>query len=256
MKAALNSSWRRLRHTNAPCLLPTAILPSLPGNELKRELHLEQRQAWREFVTERALAGDEAAISALRGLRYREQWRERAPEREVESPYFALRGIGDYEPRFVRDLRDVEARAERNGEVSYHWRKDDSEAFRDRGPEIAFRDTGDVSLAAGLELACAKWGNTVTLHGSIDYKERALAIAIDGMHVDNPELQERQRKLVVAQERTRDKEREFLRGRERAPAQEIDRSLGGSDERPIRLRKLQERHARADAVRRSEYVAY
>jgi len=195
--------------------------------ELKRELQLEQRQAWREFVTERALAGDDAAISALRGLRYREQRREHAREREVESPYFALRGVGDHEPRFLRDLRDVDARVERNGEVSYHWRTDGSEAFRDRGPEIAFSDTRDSSLAAGLELARAKWGNTVTLHGDVEYKERALGIAIEyGMRVDNPELQERQQQLVVEQERTRDKERELLRGRERAPAQEVDRGFG------------------------------
>jgi len=195
--------------------------------ELKRELNIEQRQAWREFVAERALAGDEAAISALRGLRYREQRREHAPEREIESPYFALRGVGDHEPRFVRDLRDVDARVERNGEVSYRWRTDGSEAFRDRGPEIAFRDTSDSSIGAGLELARAKWGNTVTLHGSVDYKERALGIAIEyGMRVDNPELQEQQRQLVVEQERTRDKERELLRGRERTPAKEIDRSFG------------------------------
>jgi len=195
--------------------------------ELKRELQLEQRQAWREFVTERALAGDDAAISALRGLRYREQRREHARERKVESPYFALRGVGDHEPRFVRDLRDVDARVERNGEVSYHWRSDGSEAFRDRGPEIAFSDTRDSSLAAGLELARAKWGHTVTLHGDVEYKERALGIAIEyGMRVDNPELQERQQQLIVEQERARDKERELLRGRERAPAKEIDRSFG------------------------------
>jgi len=194
--------------------------------ELKRELNIEQRQAWREFVTERALAGDEAAISALRGLRYREQRREHAPEREVESPYFSLRGVGDHEPRFVRDLRDVDARVERNGEVSYHWRSDGSEAFRDRGPETAFSDTRDSGLAAGLELARAKWGDTVTLHGDVEYKERALGIAIEyGMRVDNPELQERQQQLVVEQERTREKERELLRGRERAPEREHGRGF-------------------------------
>jgi len=60
---------------------------------LKRELHLEQRQAWREFVTDRAHADDDAAISALRGLRYREQRVER--EHDMETPDFALRGAGD-----------------------------------------------------------------------------------------------------------------------------------------------------------------
>jgi len=176
---------------------------------LKRELHLEQRQAWREFVTDRAHAGDDAAISALRGLRYREQRGER--EHEMETPDFALRGTGDAEPRFMRDLRDVDARVERNGDVSYRWRGG-GEAFHDRGPEIAFRDTSDASIAAGLELARAKWGNEVTIHGSADFKERALCLAVErGMNVNNPELQVRQRELVVERERTRSQDRELLR---------------------------------------------
>ncbi len=190
---------------------------------LKRELHVEQRQAWREFVTGRAMAGDEAAISALRGLRYRERRRE--CEQEIESPYLALRGVGDYEPRFVRDLRDVDARVERNGDVSYRWRKDGSEAFRDRGPEIAFQDTSDSSIAAGLELARAKWGNTVTLHGNLEYKERALGIAVEyGMRVTNPELQDRQRQLVVEQERMRAQERELLLQKERSRERGVERN--------------------------------
>ncbi len=178
---------------------------------LKHEQHLEQRQAWREFVTDRAHAGDDAAISALRGLRYREQRGKR--EHDMETPDFTLRGAGDAEPRFMRDLRDVDARVERNGEVSYRWR-DGGEAFRDRGPEIAFRDTSDASVAAGLELARAKWGNEVTIHGSADFKERALRLAVErGMHVNNPELQVRQRELVVKWERTRSQDRELLRER-------------------------------------------
>jgi len=186
---------------------------------LKSELHLEQRQAWREFVTDRAHAGDDAAISALRGLRYREQRVER--EHDMETPDFALRGAGDVEPRFVRDLRDVDARVERNGDVSYRWR-DGGEAFRDRGAEIAFRDTSDASVAAGLELARAKWGNEVTIHGSADFKERALRLAVErGIHVNNPELQVRQRELVVERERT------HTQSQEREPLSECsqDRSI-------------------------------
>jgi len=187
---------------------------------LKSELHLEQRQAWREFVTDRAHAGDDAAISALRGLRYREQRVER--EHEMETPDFALRGAGDVEPRFVRDIRDVDARVERNGDVSYRWR-DGGEAFRDRGPEIAFRDTSDASVAAGLELARAKWGNAVTIHGNADFKERALRLAVErGIHVNNPELQNRQRELVLERERTRSQERELLRERSRDRGVERD----------------------------------
>jgi len=53
------------------------------------------------------------------------------------------------------------------------------EAFRDRGPEIAFRDTSDASIAAGLELARAKSGKAITIQGSVDFKERALHLAVE-----------------------------------------------------------------------------
>jgi len=113
---------------------------------LKRELHLEQRQAWREFVTDRAHADDDAAISALRGLRYREQRVER--EHDMETPDFALRGAGDASRASCGIFATLDARVERNGDVSYRWR-DGGEAFRDRGPEIAFRDTSDAASPRG-----------------------------------------------------------------------------------------------------------
>jgi len=43
----------------------------------------------------------------------------------------------------------------------------------------------------------AKWGNEVTLHGSANFKERALRLAVErGMNVNNPELQDRQREFA------------------------------------------------------------
>jgi hypothetical protein len=167
---------------------------------LKRELHGQQRQAWREFVTERALAGDEAAISALRGLRYRDRRREIDDERVC-----GFRGQGDQEPRVLPDLRDVAARVERNGDVSYRWKVDTREAFRDQGQRIAFTDTSDASIGAGLDLARAKWGETVELTGSQEYKERALRLAVTrGMRVSNVELQELQRQVIEELERARE----------------------------------------------------
>ncbi len=127
-------------------------------------------------------------------------------EHDMETPDFALRGAGNAEPRFMRDLSDVDARVERNGDVSDRW--------RDGGE--AFRDTSDASVAAGLELARAKWGNEVTIHGSADFEERTLRLAVErGIHVNNPELQGRQRELVVERERMRSQNPERLRERSR-----------------------------------------
>ncbi len=69
----------------------------------------------------------------------------------------------------------------------------------------------DASIDAGLELARAKWGNDVTLHGSADFKERALRLAVErGMHVNNRELQDRQRELVVERQKVKSQERDPL----------------------------------------------
>lgn len=104
---------------------------------------------------------------------------------------------------------------ERNGDVSYRWREAER-PFAIGGPEIAFRDTSDASITAGLELARAKWGNEITIHGSADFKERALRLAVErGIQVNNPGLQIRQRELVVERKRTRSQDRKLLRERSR-----------------------------------------
>ncbi|MBC5800549.1 MAG: hypothetical protein GIW94_11350 [Candidatus Eremiobacteraeota bacterium] len=92
---------------------------------------------------------------------------------------------------------------------------------------MAFRDTSEASVAAGLELARAKWGNEVTIHGSANFKERALRLAVErGMNVNNSELHNRQREFVAERERPHSLEREQSRGRERVPAKEHDRGFG------------------------------
>ncbi len=77
----------------------------------------------------------------------------------METPDFALRGAGDAEPRFMRDLRDVDARVERNGDVSYRWR-DGGEAFRDLRLRFATRASPRGSSSR------AKWGNEVKIHAA------------------------------------------------------------------------------------------
>jgi len=63
----------------------------------------------------------------------------------------------------------------------------------------------------------------VTIRGSADFEERALRLAVDrGIQVNNPELQVRQRELVVERERARSQYRELLRERSRDRGVERD----------------------------------
>jgi len=160
--------------------------------DLRSTSRLERAVSWREFVTERALVGDEAAISALRGLRYQDG-RER---RRAERDGFAAQG-GATEPR-PRVLSGLAYKVQRSGAVAF-YRVDDptrTELFRDEGHFIAVRSAGEVEIAAALRLATEKWGRSITIMGSREFKERSLAIAVEfGIEVRNRELVERQRQL-------------------------------------------------------------
>lgn len=157
--------------------------------EIRAELTVEYAVSWREFVTERALAGDEAAISALRGLRYR-AGRER---RRAERDGFCSQGAAT-DPK-ARSLEGLGYQVRRSGAVSFYRAGDSSrrEVFRDEGWFVAVLAPGDVEIAAALRLAAEKWGGSITIVGSREFKERSLAIAVElGIEVCNYELSDRQ----------------------------------------------------------------
>jgi hypothetical protein len=160
--------------------------------ELRANLNAERTVSWREFVTERALAGDEAAISALRGLRY-QAGRER---RRSERDGFASRGMtGDPRPRV---FDGIGYQVQRSGAVAFYRTSDPKrrEIFRDDGWFIAVREFGDAEMTAALRLATEKWGRSITISGSREFKERSLAIAVElGIEVRNRELAERQQQM-------------------------------------------------------------
>lgn len=164
----------------------------LEREELRSTLRAERAVSWRAFVTERAVAGDEAAISALRGLRYQDGRDRRRAERDG----FGAEG-GTAEPR-PRAFGGLAYQVQRSGAVAF-YRADDpqrKELFRDEGRFIAVRTYGDAEITAALRLAAEKWGRTITITGSREFKERSLAIAVElGIEVRNRELAERQRQL-------------------------------------------------------------
>jgi hypothetical protein len=163
--------------------------------ELGERLRKQRTVSWREFVTERARGGDEAAQSALRGLRYQDGRDRRHAERDpdtVTGPDIAGR------PAQTR-LRGLEFRVRLDGTVAYHDGSDTlrRELIRDEGSRIVVRQQSDATIAAALRLAAERWGAGVTINGSAAFKERALRIAVDlGLRARNGELQDRQRDLV------------------------------------------------------------
>jgi hypothetical protein len=163
--------------------------------ELGERLRKQRTVSWREFVTERARGGDEAAQSALRGLRYQNGRDRRHAERDADE----LTGPDITGRPSQTRLRGLEFRVRLDGSVAYHDGSDilRRELIRDEGSRIVVRQQSDETIAAALRLATERWGGEVTINGSAAFKERALLIAIElGIRVRNSELQDRQRGSV------------------------------------------------------------
>jgi conjugative element/phage-associated large polyvalent protein/DNA relaxase TraI-like protein len=155
---------------------------------------LPRGEVWRLWLERQALAGDEAAQSALRGIRYREQ-RKRHRQDGIEGEE-----IVDPRPLILGRLR-IEVDAARL--VVIYRRGDGIEAFRDTGPRIVMQDKSDESLEAALRVAAQKYGGRVQMTGSDTFQERAARMATRlGIAVHNPGLQ-----AIVAHERQRLNER-------------------------------------------------
>lgn len=156
--------------------------------------HLPRSEVWRRWLERQALAGDEAAGAALRGIRYRAQ-RNRQREDGIEGEAVTE------QLRFTVESLRAEVDAARLTVI--YRRADGVEAFRDTGPRILMRDRSDESLEAALRVAAQKYGGRIEITGSDLFRERAARMATRlGVAVHNPELHS-----MVADERRRLDER-------------------------------------------------
>ncbi|MHB8413795.1 MAG: TraI/MobA(P) family conjugative relaxase [Acidiferrobacteraceae bacterium] len=136
---------------------------------------------WRHWLERQAGLGDEAAQSALRGIRYREQ-RKKHKERnglegeELDPLQPVLSSLhAEIDPRHQRvDYRDAQGAL----------------LFTDTGPRIEVHDHTDTTLEAALRVAAQKFGGRVDITGSADFRERAARTAARlGIGVRDQDLQ-------------------------------------------------------------------
>ncbi len=151
---------------------------------------LPRSEVWRRWLERQALAGDEAAKAALRGIRYRAQrnrQREDAIEGEVATE------------QLVFTVGSLRAEVDAARLVVIYRRADGVEAFRDTGPRILMRDRSDASLEAALRVAAQKYAGHIEITGSDPFRERAARMATRlGIAVENAEL-----RTIVSDERQR-----------------------------------------------------
>ena len=189
---SLNEQSRRLEMTSLRIEL------FQKKTELKAQFAIERaalakatrQQTWREWVEERAVDGDEAAISALRGILYREKRDGRQPKEDDKVNAILPAVYRDTDPN-VRAIDRLVWQVARTGKVIYSF-KNGGAGFTDDGDKLSFgrKEVTDEALAMSLQYAAEKWGNKIRISGGDEvFKERAAKLALQlGIEVLNPEL--------------------------------------------------------------------
>jgi hypothetical protein len=163
--------------------------------ELKEVVSDERRQiyeampklkSWRAWVEEQAMAGNEAAISALRGMVYQDKRDAKKKEKEGEEveentvpAILPVDAHADDTPS-IKPIYNLIPSVSSNGRVFYHFLKSEALAFIDEGRRLTFgRDlVDDASLEASLRYAHTKWGDSLKLAGGDEvFRERVMRLA-------------------------------------------------------------------------------
>lgn len=139
-------------------------------DELRAGQRRPYAEQYREFLTEKAQAGSEAALHELR--------RQRAePEREdTTQPRFQPPSAS--QPPQAAPLASAPLRytVARNGDVTYHDRTGRA-VIQDTSREVRLmqRDAGNIE--AGLRLAVQKYGQKLEVKGDDEFKRRTVEVA-------------------------------------------------------------------------------
>ena len=126
---------------------------------------LPRSEVWRKWLERQSELGDEAALAALRGIRYREQ---RKKNQEIDG----IEGE-EIDPLHKLTVAALHAEVDRKRQLVIYRGSDGKEKFVDTGPRIEMRDRSAESLEAALRIAAQKYGGAITITGSGAFRERA-----------------------------------------------------------------------------------
>lgn len=197
-----------------------------------------QPQDYRTWVTDRVAEGDTAAISQIRGWQYQDGRNAGAIERrnaEIDQRDSAKPTDNERhdpaDPRgFSAEKKSAALRmtwnVSKSGDVAYHI--DGKKAFTDHGERVNFGNgKDDDAIELGLMLTARKYGGTVKLNGTDEFKQRAVEVAVKR----GVDIQFADKELSIYQDAYKhqmqvEREREEARQRhEREQAQESSRDF-------------------------------
>lgn len=159
----------------------------LKAGAAERRLKLREDKAskamtFREWVEEKAAAGDSAAISQMRGWAYADK--RKAKDAEAVTNDVRVDGLQaptDFDPLVVHGLAAAtKFRVRRDGSVHYQD-QGGQDLFIDRGRAIHMAPGSPLDeqrIADALRLATEKFGGSFRLTGSDDFKQRAVEVMI------------------------------------------------------------------------------
>lgn len=205
----------KLTHTNALAALKEEC-------QKIRDQFLDEiapKQSWRAWIEGQAKNGDQAAISALRGMAYRDR-RGQGQQLDADGSsieefadtiadpddgIFALEAPTEKSERdpVLQPLRELKWTVTTNGRIVYSFGRKDKHGdagFIDEGRRIIFgrKEVSDRALRAALEYSKLKWGPTLQLAGGDPvFQERVIKMAVQlGMRIGNPEFHQTQMQAI------------------------------------------------------------
>ena len=158
---------------------------------------------WLPWLERQAEQGNQAAISALRGLRYQKQRQENKHKPGLEGEDLgeakseeenAIGGVA----KDVFNIRTAKLRVTKDHNVEY-LDADGKVRMTDEGARIGLEQENDIdAMRAGLLLAAQKYGGEVFVTGSLAFREAAAKEAsLMGIKVKNPEMDIRSKEKSV-----------------------------------------------------------
>jgi len=177
----------------------TAAMEDLADRQKRERLALTHAYAmeWLPWLERQAALGNEAAISALRGLRYRANRDKTKQKAGIEGEDLGQTSTTASQQNSIRgtvrpdtfDIRTAQLRITPEHSIEY---LDTYGTVRltDSGPRIDLTQEDDAqAIRAGLLLASQKYGGEVFVTGSLAFRESAAKEALRmGIKVKNPEL--------------------------------------------------------------------
>jgi hypothetical protein len=177
----------------------TAAMEDLADRQQRERLALTHANAmeWLPWLERQAALGNEAAIAALRGLRYRAQRDKTKQKAGIEGEDLGHTSTTPSQQNSIRgtvrpddfDIRTAQLRITPEHCIEYLDTRG-TVRLTDSGPRIGLAQEDDPqAMRAGLLLASQKYGGEVFVTGSLAFRESAAKEALRmGIKVKNPEL--------------------------------------------------------------------